>query len=133
MAQRHRKAIAALEVIRMKIAFQKYSLDYVTPWFKSLQKSLISLSIQRKLHVVFRAQSVWASAFASLACPEKSLCSFLSKSSVHASSCNRIIAQAVPSNGNTTKRGSKTGWDEWQETQVTVSDEKDSCENMNYR
>lgn len=73
LAQRHRKAIVALEVIRMKIAFQKYSLAHVTPWFRSLQKFLISLSMQRKLHAGLRAQSVWAAAFASSACPEESL------------------------------------------------------------
>lgn len=63
LTQRHKKALLALGKVsgRMKIAFQKDSLDHVTPWLKILIKFLTSLSIQKNLlQVVLKAQSVWA-------------------------------------------------------------------------
>lgn len=72
MPQRHRNALLAVGKIsvRMKIAFQNGSLDHVTPWLKSLEKFLISLSMQKKLlPVVLSPECLGSLSFLSSACP----------------------------------------------------------------
>lgn len=97
----HRKVLMVLAKIsgRIKIVFQKDSLDHVTPDLSFSNFSFLSAYRKNLLCVALKAQSVQApSAYRAQLALRQPLCYFLSRSFLHAPSCHRTFAHVTSSN-----------------------------------